>query len=54
MGFDAGDAKSALDELNKSIMGLPTSLDEGVRGMTSLAATYGDIDKGQKIFSALK
>ena len=53
MGFDAGVAQAAMKNLDKSIKGLPTSLDDGVRGMTALAATYGDINKGQKIFSAL-
>ncbi|HUH57782.1 MAG TPA: tape measure protein, partial [Pseudomonadales bacterium] len=53
MGFEASEAKLALDELNKSILGLPTSLDAGVRGMTQLAATYGSISTGQKVFTAL-
>lgn len=53
MGFKAKDSSKAMDALNKSILGLPTSLDDGVRGMTALAATYGDVSKGQKVFSAM-
>ena len=53
MGFATADVDKAMSALNKSILGLPTSLDSGVRGMTSLAATYGSVEKGQKIFSAL-
>lgn len=53
LGFSATDTASAMKALNQSIYGLPTSLDDGVRGMTALAATYGDIGKGQKVFSAL-
>lgn len=53
MGFDANVAEKAMDELDKSIRGLPTPLDAAVRGMTSLASTYGDISKGQQIFTAL-
>ena len=53
MGIKADDAKKAMNALEKSITGLPTPLDSAVRGMTALTATYGDVDKGQKIFSAL-
>lgn len=53
MGFEAGVSAKSVENLTKSIMGLPTPLDSAMRGMTSLAATYGDIDKGQKVFSAL-
>lgn len=53
MGFAAEDTQEAMDNLEKSIQGLPTSLDAAVRGTTSLAATYGDVNKGQKIFTAL-
>lgn len=53
MGVDAKDAEKSMDALEKSITGLPTPLDSAVRGMTALTATYGDIDKGQKVFSAL-
>lgn len=53
MGFDAEVASKSMKDLEKSITGLPTPLDSAVRGMTGLAATYGDIQKGQKVFSAL-
>lgn len=53
MGFRASDAAKATKNLTDSILGLPTPLDAAVRGMTSLAATYGDVNLGQKVFSAL-
>lgn len=53
MGIKVDDAKKAMANLEKSITGLPTPLDSAVRGMTALTATYGDVDKGQKVFSAL-
>lgn len=53
MGIATIDSKKAMDALQKSIKGLPTSLDGAVSGMTALTATYGSVDKGQKIFSAL-
>lgn len=53
MGISSQDSAKAMNALEKSIKGLPTPLDSAVRGMTSLTATYGDISKGQKVFSAL-
>lgn len=53
MGFSSTDAADAIKDLTKSIQGLPTPLDSAVSGMTSLAATYGDIKLGQKVFTAL-
>lgn len=53
MGFATEDTAAAMKELERSITGLPTPLDAGVRGMTSLAATYGDVKKGQAVFSSL-
>lgn len=53
MGMTATDSGKAMKALEKSIAGLPTPLDGAVRGMTALTATYGDIDKGQKVFSSL-
>ncbi len=53
MGFKAIDASKATTALEKSIKGLPTPLDSAMRGMTGLAATYGDIQLGQKVFSSL-
>lgn len=53
MGFQAEDADKAIATLTKSIQGLPTPLDAAVRSTTALAATYGDISLGQKVFTAL-
>lgn len=53
MGVASADSARAMAALESSIKGLPTPLDSAVRGMTSLTATYGDINKGQKVFSAL-
>lgn len=53
MGFQAADADAAIATLTKSIQGLPTPLDAAVRSTTALAATYGDISLGQKVFTAL-
>ena len=53
MGFSADESKKAIASLTKSIEGLPTPLDSAVRGMTSLAATYGSVEQGQKMFTAL-
>lgn len=53
MGFQTVDVSKAMRNLEESITGLPTPLDAAVRGMTSLAATYGDVGAGQRIFSAL-
>lgn len=53
MGFKSEASSKAVDELVKSITGLPTPLDSAMRGMTALAATYGDVELGQKVFSSL-
>lgn len=53
MGFAASDSAAAVAAVTKSIQGLPTPLDGAIRGMTSLAATYGDVKLGQKVFTAL-
>lgn len=53
MGFNAAQTKASITALDLSIRGLPTPLDSAIRGMTSLAATYGDVAVGQKVFSAL-
>ncbi len=53
MGFKAADVKQAMKALDKSIRGLPTPLDEAVRGMTKIAASTNDLGKSQKTFSAL-
>lgn len=53
MGIATADSRKAMGALQKSIKGLPTPLDGAVRGMTALTATYGNIEQGQKVFSAL-
>lgn len=53
LGFKAGDVKVAMERLNTSITGLPTSLDDAVRGVQTLAATQGDIKLAQRTFEAL-
>lgn len=53
MGFSAQESKSAMEALDKSIKGLPTSLDSAVSGVQMLAGSTGDIGKSQQLFSAL-
>ncbi len=53
LGFTVQDSSKAISDLDKSIRGLPTSLDTAVRGVTLLAGSTNDIGKSQKIFSAL-
>lgn len=53
MGFRAKDVSVAMDGLQKSILGLPTSLDEAVRGVQMIAASTNDVKKSQRIFEAL-
>lgn len=53
MGFAASDSSEAVKAVTKSIQGLPTPLDSAIRGMTGLAATYGDVKLGQRVFTAL-
>lgn len=53
MGFDADKSAGAVQRLEESITGLPTPLDSAMRGMTALAATYSDVELGQKVFSSL-
>lgn len=53
LGFKANDVNGAMKALDKSIRGLPTPLDEAVRGMTLIASATNDVGKSQKIYSAL-
>jgi tape measure domain-containing protein len=53
MGFKAADSAKAMDSLKTSILGLPTPLDQAVRGMQMIASATGDIGRSQKIFSAM-
>lgn len=53
LGFNANDVKTAMDAVDNSIKGLPTSLDQAVSGMQSLALQNGNILVAQKEFTAM-
>lgn len=53
LGFRAEDVSAAMSELKDSILGLPTSLDQAVQGMQSLALQSGDIRLARKEFTAM-
>lgn len=53
MGFAAGDTSKMMDKLQESIKGLPTPLDEAVKGVQMIASTTGDIGRAQAVWSAL-
>lgn len=53
IGFAEGDVTASMDALNDAITGLPTSLDDAVRGMTALASTYNSISIGEQLFTSL-
>lgn len=53
MGFKATATQSAMKRLNASILGLPTALNDAVSSVELLASATGDVEKGQKIFSAV-
>src|SRR5690606_36405202 len=48
IGFAEGDVAASIEALNDAITGLPTSLDDAVRGMTALASTYNSISIGEQ------
>ena len=53
MGFSAQDTKKNMDFLNESIKGLPTGLDDAVRGVQALASVQGDLGSSVKTYKAL-
>lgn len=53
MGFTAKDVAVSMKALEKSIAGMPTSLDEAIRGVQMIAASTNDVKGAQKIFTAL-
>lgn len=53
LGFTSDDVANAMNNLEQSIRGLPTSLDEAVRGVQLLSGSTNDINKAQKVFTAL-
>lgn len=53
LGFRAGDVKTSMKLLDSSIKGLPTSLNEAVSGMQSLALQNGNILASRKEFTAM-
>lgn len=53
MNFSANQTKSAMNGLQASIKGLPTSLDSAVKGVQMIAASTGNLGKSQKVWSAL-
>lgn len=53
MGFSAQVTKSMMHELDLSIRGLPTSLNDAVQGVELLTGSTNDIGQSRKIFDAL-
>ena len=53
MGFSAQETEKMMKNLDKSISGLPTPMNEAVQGVQLLASATGDLSGGQQIFTAL-
>jgi len=53
MGFDGTEITSTMTAIERSIKGLPTSLDEAVTGVTLIASATNDLSKSQEIYAAL-
>lgn len=53
MGFSVDDTKTSMYNLNKSILGLPTSLNDAVGGVEALASVSGNLKDSQKTYTAL-
>lgn len=53
MGISANDSKAAMDKLDKSIRGLPTSLQEGAKGVQQFVAAGLGADKATDAYLAM-
>jgi tape measure domain-containing protein len=53
MGYSAGDVSTAMGSLDKYLKGLPTSLDDAVRSVQTLSASFGGIKNGERYFRAM-
>lgn len=53
MGYAVGDVSTVMSGLNTYLDGLPTSLDSAVRSTQELAASFGGVKQGERIFRAM-
>lgn len=53
LGFATKDTKTQMDFLDKSIRGLPTTLNDAVTGVEALASVSGDLKDSTKTYKAL-
>lgn len=52
LGIDAGSAADAVDRIQRSLVGLPTSLQGGVQAVQRLTTSFGDVDRATDVFIA--
>lgn len=53
MGYSTNAVNTSMNDLNKYLDGLPTSLDGAVQGVQLLSASFGGIEDGTKYFKAI-